>query len=176
MIDLPDIARRADLKPLHIKWGAALIALFVFIGLTLAVNGRSARKLKSLQNEATAFETVRAEYMKERATLEPYEAKLIAPGSTASDAVQEAVSEAGIKKNLSAMKPFIEPASKGFRKSGVEVKIEGVTLNELLNLIYRIENHSNMLVVKDFVLRSRFGSSDLNDVTLQVVLVTKENG
>lgn len=176
MINLTDIASRADVKPLHVKWGAALIILLVFIGLTLAVNGRSARKLKSIQNEATAFETVRAEYMKERAKIEPYEVKLLTPGSSASDAVQEAASQAGIRKNLSAMKPFIEPASKGFRKNGVEVKIEGITLNELLNLVYRIENHSNMLVVKDFVLRSRFGSSDLNDVTLQVVLVTKENG
>lgn len=176
MIDLRDIARRALLKPLHVKWVAALIALLVFIGLTLAVNGRSARKLKTLQNEAAAFEAVRAEYMKERAALEPYEAKLLAPASNASDAVQEAASEAGIRKNLSAVKPFDEPASKGFRKSGVEVRIEGVTLNELLNLVYRIENHPNMLVVKDFVLRSRFGSSDLNDVTLQVVLVAKENG
>lgn len=175
MIDFPDIARRALLKPLHVKWGAALIALLAFIGLTLAVNGRSARKLKTLQNEAAAFEAVRAEYMLERAKIEPYEAKLLAPASNASDAVQEAASEAGIKKNLSAVKPFDEPASKGFRKSGVEVKIEGVTLNELLNLVYRIENHPNMLVVKDFVLRSRFGSSDLNDVTLQVVLVAKEN-
>ena len=176
MTGLSKIAGMARFKPLHVKWLSAVIALLVFMGITLAVNRSSRRKLKSVQNEAASFESVRAEYMKARANLEPYERKLLAPVASASEAVQEAASEAGIKKNLSALKPFAEPASKGFRKSGVEVKIEGITLNELLNLIYRMENHANLLLVKDFALKTRFGSAGLNDVTLQVVLVTKENG
>ncbi|HAO94279.1 MAG: hypothetical protein A2X93_06295 [Deltaproteobacteria bacterium GWC2_56_8] len=176
MTGLSKMAGMARLKPLHVKLGAAVIALLVFMGLTLAVNGKTGQRLKSLQNEAASFDSARAEYESIRSTLEPYERKLLAPVASASEAVQEAASEAGIKKNLSALKPFAEPASKGFRKSGVEVKIEGITLNELLNLIYRMENHANLLLVKDFALKTRFGSAGLNDVTLQVVLVTKENG
>lgn len=176
MSRLPKMVGISRLKPLHVKWGAAVIALLVFMGITLAINGKTGQRLKSLQNEAASFETVRAEYASIRTTLEPYERKLLAPIASASEAVQEAAGEAGIKKNLSALKPFAEPASKGFRKSGVEVKIEGITLNELLNLIYRMENHANLLLVKDFALKTRFGSNGLNDVTLQVVLVTKEHG
>lgn len=176
MTGLPKMARMSWLKPLHVKWGAGVIALLVFMGLTLAINGKAGGRLKSLQNETASFESERAEYESIRAALEPYERKLLAPAASASEAVQEAAGEAGIKKNLSALKPFAEPASKGFRKSGVEVKIEGITLNELLNLIYRMERHANLLLVKDFALKTRFGSAGLNDVTLQVVLVTKENG
>ena len=134
MTGLPKTAGMSRLKPLHVKWGAAVIALLVFMGLTLAINGKARGRLKSLQNEAASFASERAEYESVRAALEPYERKLLAPAASASEAVQEAAGEAGLKKNLSALKPFAEPASKGFRKSGVEVKIEGITLNELLNL------------------------------------------
>lgn len=176
MIDLSLISGRMNLKPLHIKWLSALIGLLVFIGIILSLNAGAARRLKNLQNEAASFSKARAEYEKDRTGLAPFDSKLLAPEMTAAEAVQEAASRAGIKKNLSALKPFIEPASKGFRRSGVEVRVEGITQNELLNLIYRIEDHQNLLLIKDFVLKARFGSSGLNDVTLQIVLVTRDNG
>ena len=38
--------------------------------------------------------------------------------------------------------------AKGYMKQATELTITGITLNELVNFLYRLEGHRNMLMIK----------------------------
>ena len=55
-----------------------------------------------------------------------------------------------------------------FTMNGVELDIDGMSLNQLVNLIYLIEDHRTLLVVTEVKLKSRFDSPELLDVQLKL--------
>ena len=68
--------------------------------------------------------------------------------------------EAGIKGNISYMKPSTsnQPNSR-YKKSVVEMKVEGITMQQLSNYLHSVETSRNSVVVKRLSISSK-GSKD----------------
>ena len=58
-------------------------------------------------------------------------------------------------------------------QNGVEINIEGATLNQIANLVYRIENYKNLLIIKEFLIKAQFNNPELFDITMRVILMSK---
>jgi hypothetical protein len=159
---------------LYIKGSLVIAAAVVFIFITHGSASQKQRLSSLNKNELARFDTLKDEYFRERALAEPLEKRLYLPAEDASPfTIIERIGERlGIKDKIVTFKPVEVPERSEYVQSAVEVKIDGLSLNELVNFIYRIENHRNLLLVKDFTMSARFEKPELLDIKVQVVLIT----
>ena len=156
-----------------------LTGLVVVISLSVImtrewINNRE-KKVYLKTQELAAFHNIRKDYLKEKAGIEAMEKKLFVPqyGEQSGAIIQKIFRGIGIADKVASFKPFTEEMEKDYVKNGVEVRIDKINLNQLVNLIYKIENHKNLLLIKGFSMDNRFDNPALFDITMQVVLLAK---
>ncbi|MEE9542201.1 MAG: hypothetical protein V3V95_00275 [Thermodesulfobacteriota bacterium] len=158
--------------------GALVITVIIFIALTNSFASKREARVSRRKAELNEFLRLAGEYKGETASIEHLRAKLRVSGEGVSTGtlIEEIGAELGIKKNITSFKPAEESGEglqSGYMEKGVQVDIEGVTLNQVVNLLYRIRAHRNLLLIKDFSMKAHFANPDLLDLTVQVVLVTR---
>lgn len=161
----------------YVKAAALLCGAFVFMLWTYYTTGKIERLVQAKKAELAAFYHMKQEYLKERASIAPFEKRLFLPHSkeTPGTAIEEIGKQIGIKDNIISFKPVEEKSEKGYVQQGVEVKIDGINLNQIANLLYRTENYRNLVLVKEFLMKAHFNNPDIFDITMQVVLITKQH-
>ncbi len=162
-------------EPVYIRGAVALlIACAVLYALYLTTASKE-KKVEARKAELASFDKLKDEYAAELARLAPLEKRLnqTRPGQSVGSTIEEIASGIGIKKNIASFKPLEAKSEKGYEQSGVEVRVDGVTLNQLMNLIYRMEKHESLLLVREFSMKSRFDNPDLFDAKLHVELVSR---
>ncbi|MCK9274981.1 MAG: type II secretion system protein GspM [Syntrophales bacterium] len=90
--------------------------------------------------------------------------------------LEQEAGNAGIKPNITYMKPSDSKIEGPYRESSVEMKLENVTLNQLTEYLHRVESPSDLVAVKRIsVKQSKEGSGYLS-VVLQMVTYTIGGG
>lgn len=90
---------------------------------------------------------------------------------TADDSVAKLIEEIGIKGKNSQIKPLKGEDRPGIVEDAAEVKIEGISANEAVNLLYRLEKGVKPVVIKKANLKTRYDDPAKLDVTLAVALL-----
>ena len=159
-------------RKLAVYFGACAL-FFIASAAFLANNEASLAKKKAA---LASFESMRDEYAKALSEAGPLKEKLEAkgPSSSAMDAVQAAASSAGISKKIGSLKPFEPVAIKGYRQSGVELKLEGVDIGHAVYFLYRLENAPGAIVIDEFQMKSSFENPDALEVRATVRSVARE--
>lgn len=172
-MNIADIKKRFD--PIYLKWLLFSIPVILFIAVTYHVVGKAEKGVRAKKTEALAFSSKKEEYLKERKAIEPFIRKILLPpySGSLSSIIEEMARGIGIKDNIISIKPMEEEKEKGYIKNGIDVKIEGITLNQMVNLLYKIENFRNLILIKSFIMKSRFENPDILDITMHSVLITK---
>lgn len=155
---------------------AAILAVAAFAVIGYVISAGPEKAVVSRESNLKEFNRLSHEYQKRQASLELLEKRLLTPQSGATTGAL--IEEIGRRIGLAAasFKPLEDMTEKGNLKKGVEVKFDGITLNQTANLLYKIETHGNLLLIKDFSLRSRFNNQDLFDVTMTIFLVVRQHG
>ena len=154
------------------------LVLFLFILIIPAfIMQRASRKevdtLKSKRNElsllATEFSALKVQVdVVEQKTI-PSQAKGIA------SVLDDIVSFMGIKGKLKAVKGLGSREIKGpMTEENAEVQLEKVSMNELVNIFYRIGEAPVILSVKRTMMKKSFENPELLDVTMTIALFTKK--
>ena len=87
------------------------------------------------------------------------------------DSPGKVLEEIGIKGKNSQIKAVKGDERSGFVEDAAEAKIEGLTANEAINLVYRLEKGAKPVVVKRAVIKTRFDDPSRLDLTLTVALL-----
>ncbi len=121
-------------------------------------------EMKSLQSEYVAMKN-RAERSKQNLGKRP-------AGFTLFSFLDSLAGETGMKDSINYMKPSsVMNEDSGLRLSRVEMKLQGITLNDLTSFLYRVETSENMVVVRRLSI-TRTGQVDgLITAVLQVETV-----
>jgi general secretion pathway protein M len=90
---------------------------------------------------------------------------------TVDDSPAKLVEEIGIKGKSLQIKPLKGEDRPGFIEDAAEIKIEGVTANEAVNLLYRLEKGAKPVVIKKANLKTRYDDPAKLDVTLNIALL-----
>ncbi|MEK6790079.1 MAG: hypothetical protein AABY45_00065 [Deltaproteobacteria bacterium] len=152
------------------------LAAVVLVLLTGLFTGSASERFSRKKTAFVQFNSMMGGYLQDRGAMSHLEGKLLMPFHKEAGAVMEELGASlGIGKKITSYKPFDEEAQKGYEQKGVEIKADGITLNELANLLYRVENYRNLLLVREFSMKTRFDNQALYDVTMRVVLVLKKN-
>ena len=149
--------------------GYALIALLAAAVGWSALNA----KVQALEKKRAIRETVLKEllplklsYMSARMVSDQLKGRLasILPD----DSPARIIEEIGIKGKSLKIVPLKSEERGAFTEDAADIRIESLTLNEAVNLLYRLEKGSRPLVVKKCNLRIRF--DDLSRCDLAMVL------
>jgi uncharacterized membrane-anchored protein len=82
--------------------------------------------------------------------------------------LEDLANKIGIKPNIMYMKPALAAPGELFRESSVEMRLEGIALQQLTRYLYDIERAPQLLRVRRLHIKPRPANPDLLDVTFQV--------
>jgi general secretion pathway protein M len=156
----------------RLQAGIAVAALLVLAILYSAATEQVAR----LQKKRAARESDVAEMMvlKQRHQEASVGARMMANRMAAlrpDDSPAKIVEETGIKGKSSQSRQLRTEEKGGFLEESAEVKIEGLTANEAVNLLFRLENGNKPVQVKKAQLKTRYDDPSRLDATLTIALL-----
>ena len=155
---------------LRLGCGLALL-LLIAIGLS-AVNdriGRLAKKRAAREKEIAEMLVLKSRYREASGAAQRLANRLAA--TRGDDSPAKVFEEIGIKGKNSQIKPLKGEDHPGFVEDAAEIHVEGVTANEMVNLLYRLEKGAKPLVIKKALVKTRFDDPARLDLTLAVALL-----
>ncbi len=156
----------------RLRWGIGIAVLLILALLYSAANARVA----SLMKKRTAREADVAEMLvlKSRYQEASAGAQMLANRMAASrpdDSPAKIIDEIGIKGKGSQIKQVKGEERNGYVEDAAEVKLDGLSANEAVNLLYRLEKGGRPVVVKKALIKTRFDDPAKLDLTLTVALL-----
>ena len=155
---------------------AATAALCICAALLFAAGSSYKTELKSMRTKFSEFITLSGEYKTLKAHMDSIEQKTAQPKTAGLILiVNDMAGSLGIKGKIKSIKASgsREVANFFLEESG-DVVIEKLTMNEMINLFYRIDNTTVMLSIKQAKMKKSFENSDLLDVNLTMSVYNKK--
>ncbi|MBW1676825.1 MAG: type II secretion system protein M [Deltaproteobacteria bacterium] len=90
-------------------------------------------------------------------------------GFTLFSFLEKAAGEAEVKAHIKSMKPSISSGTGPYKESMVEMKLEGITLQQLVGYLYRIESPDDIVNIKRISISQNKKAEGYLDAILQVV-------
>ncbi len=148
---------------------AALLLCALAVNVSLSLK-RENRDLKSRLQEITAL---KGEYHALKTTVVSFEArKPLIKVEGIVQAVDEVFRSLGLSRKVKSVKPMGLREKKFASEEEAEVVVEKVTMNEMINILYMIENTPMALSIKKTSIKTSFDSPTLLNLTLTVGLIT----
>ena len=149
----------------------AIFVLFQFIIFPFFENRKSAQR-GSKAREVALREMVMlgAEYQAQKEGSQGIK-KILArreKGFTLFSFLEKAAGEAEVKKHIKYMKPSSPQSTGPYKESMVEMKLDGVTLKQLVAYLYRVELPEKVISVKRISIKENKKESGYLDAILQV--------
>ena len=155
-------------------------SLIVLLAAAVGWSALSA-KVQALEKKRAARETVLKELLPLKTTYQSArQSSDQLNGRIASlrpdDSPAKIIEDTGIKGKSVKIVPLKGEERSGFTEDAADIRIEGLTLNEAVNLLYRLEKGSRPLVIKKYNLRVRFEDPSRCDLTLILALLRPAPG
>lgn len=170
--------RWQDLDSQKRLWvGYGLIALLAAAVAWSALSGR----VQALETKRAARESVLKELLPLRmAYLSAKQSSQQLSGRMSmlrpDDSPAKIIEDTGIKGKSVKITPLKGEERNGFTEDAADIRIEGLTLNEAVNLIYRLEKGSRPLIIKKCNLKVRFDDPSRCDLALVLALLKPAPG
>ena len=87
--------------------------------------------------------------------------------------LEKAAGEAGVKENIKYMKPSASSGQGPFKESLVEMKLERITLGQMVGYLQLIESPAELVSIKRISIQSNKKETQYLDAILQVLTFTK---
>jgi general secretion pathway protein M len=156
----------------RLRWGIGIAAvLLLAIAYTTASASISGLARKRIVREAdlTELMLLKHRYLNLKKESERLANRLAAV--KADDSPGRVMEEAGFKGKPVQIRPLKGEEQGGYSEELAEVKIDALTANELVNLLYRLEKGSKPVILKKLLVKTRFDDPSKLDVTLTVALI-----
>jgi general secretion pathway protein M len=150
-------------------------ALIVLLAAAVGWSALSA-KVQALEKKRASRETVlkellplKAAYLSARQSSDQLNGRmaLLRPD----DSPAKIIEDTGIKGKSVKIVPLKGEDRSGFTEDAADIRIDSLTLNEAINLLYRLEKGSRPLVIKKCNMRVRFDDPSRCDLTLILALL-----
>lgn len=92
------------------------------------------------------------------------------------DSPAKIIEDTGIKGKSVKITPLKGEERNGFTEDAADIRIEGLTFNEVVNLLYRLEKGNRPLVIKKCNLKVRFDDPSRCDLALIMALLKPAPG
>lgn len=145
--------------------------LLVLVALSAANSRISALEKKKSAKEADLVEMMRLKLRYQEANVGAQRLNNRLMATKADDSPGKIIEEIGIRGRSSQVKPVKGDALPGYLEDAADVRIEGLSANEVTNLLYRLEKGARPVTVKKALIKQRFDDQSKLDVSLTVALI-----
>ena len=87
------------------------------------------------------------------------------------DSPSKLIDEINIKGKNSQIKPVKGEEHPGYIEDAAEVRLEGLSANETMNLLFRLEKGTRPVLIKKTFIKARFDDPAKLDLTLNIALL-----
>jgi general secretion pathway protein M len=154
--------------------GGVVVALVLFYRFGLSPALERLRTLDRLvavkERDLHEMKTLRETYLAQKGLMEEVNRSLAQRGQDFAifSFLEELANKTGIKNNIIYMKPALTTPGELFRESSVEMRLEGIALQQLTRYLYDIEQAPQLLRIRRMHIKPRPANPDQLDVTFQV--------
>jgi len=147
-----------------------LMILYLSVDSVLQKYDKLEGKIVKKRKEVEDLTLLREQYMEAHKQLAGIKTKLdkMEKGFSVLSFIEDLANKQNIRENIGSVKPKTIPLNDDYDESIVELKVDNVSLSELVDFIYKIENSGHLLKVKRLRIKTRYDNRDLLNVTLQV--------
>lgn len=156
----------------RLRWGIGISVVLALAVLFSAANTRISHlaKLRTARERDVAEMLVLSQrYQVANAGAQKLANRLMA--TRPDDSPARLIEEIGIKGKNSQIKPVKGDDQPGYVEDAAEVKLDGLTANETVNLLHRLEKGSRPVIIKKALLKTRFDDPSRLDITLTIALL-----
>jgi general secretion pathway protein M len=154
--------------------GGVAVVLLLFYRLVLSPALERLHTLDRLvavkERELHQMKTLQETYIGQKRLMEDVSRSLAqrGPDFAIFSFLEDLANKTGIKDNIKSMTPALTTPGELFRESSVEMRLEGIALQQLTRYLYDIEQAPQLLRVRRMHIKPRPANPDLLDVTFQV--------
>jgi general secretion pathway protein M len=155
---------------MRIGIGVALLLLLIII--FSAANDRISRmkkKLTAREADVAEMMVLKQRFLEANALSQRLNNRLAA--TRADDSPARIIDETGIKGKGVQIRPIKGEERGGFMEESAEVRVEGLTANEAINLIFKLEHGNRPVIVKRSLFKSRFDDPARLDLAMTISLL-----
>ena len=151
-----------------------ILGLFVLAVALLMLKGSAEKELDTLKAKQKEILSLSGEYRTLKDSVAFVEQKpSLSQMRGVANALDTLSSSLGIKGKMKSVKAVASREIRGsMSEENAEVLLEKVTLNELVNLFYRLGDAPMILSVKRVTMKKSFENPELLDVTMNISLFT----
>ena len=171
----PDLLRenfnRMDSRA-RLQWGIGLACLLILALILTGLNSRVAllmKKRAARETDITEMLVLKQRYQEASAGAQKLSNRMAATRSD--DSPARIIDEIGIKGKGSQIRQVKGETRGGYLEDAAEVRIEGLTANEAVNLLYRLERGTRPVIIKKALFKTRFDDPAKLDMTLTLALL-----
>ena len=134
--------------------GAAVVILLVLLFLVvidpqLARSARLDRQIHATQSQLRDIQTESREYLRHKRVLDRINQQLTRQRTfSLFSRLEQLARQTGIRKQIQYMKPTVSAPNDLYREEAVEIKMEGVTLEQLIRYLDQVERSPQLLKIK----------------------------
>ncbi|MCL2760270.1 MAG: general secretion pathway protein GspM [Desulfuromonadales bacterium] len=168
---LPEFITEMDEKT-RLKIGIAIAILLALAITYSAINNRIATMKKRLvSREATLQEMLQLQQQFHEASAQALQTKIKLAAVKPDDSPSMIIDEIGIKGKNSQIQSVKGNDRPDAVEDAAQVKIDALTGNEAINLLYRIENGAKPVVIRKVNLRTRYDDPSKLDLNMIIALL-----
>jgi general secretion pathway protein M len=159
-------------RPTRLRWGYGLGAVLVIAAILSAINDSVAlleRKRQRREADLVEMMRLKGDYLAAKGLSQRFSNRMASVKGD--DSPSKLLDEIGIRGKSTRITPVKGEEKPGFQEEAAEVKIEGLTANEAMNLLYRLDNGNKPVTVRKALLRTRFDDPSRLDLTLTVAVM-----
>jgi general secretion pathway protein M len=160
--------------------GAALVLVLFFMFVIDPLFKRSAeldRQIVTARRQLTELRTMQQDYRRQKSVVDSINSQLKKQQNFAIfSRLEELAGQTGIRNNILYMKPTVSTPSEVYNEESVEIKMEGVTLAQLVRYLHQVENSPQLLKIKRLETKPRFDNRQLLTATFRVSAFTLKEG
>jgi general secretion pathway protein M len=131
--------------------------------------GQLKKKLAARETDIAEILVLKQRYLEAKSVSQTLANRLTA--TRADDTPAKIIDEIGIKGKGSQITPLKGEEQGGYLEDTADVKLDGLTPNEAVNLLFRLEKGARPVVIKKALLKTRFDDPSKLDLTLTVALL-----
>jgi len=150
--------------------GLAVLAAFLLaaaIGLNVLSSER--REVEKLRKQHVEMLSIKDEYSSLSRVVQAREArKNLSNAQGIAQAVEEVFLPVGLKDRLKSIKSTGRRETNDGYEEEADISIEKLSMNEMVNIFYRIENAPMVLTVKKVAIKKSFENPELMNISLLV--------
>jgi general secretion pathway protein M len=128
------------------------------------------RQITTATRQLEELQTLQKDYVRQKNVVEQINLQLRQQQKNFAifSRLEELAGQTGIREKILYMKPTVSPPNEVYNEESVEIKMEGVTLAQLIRYLNQVENSPQLLKVKRLYIKPRLDNRQILSVIFRV--------